>query len=97
MTAPAAPVPAAYERPDPPFPSQVVEEVVRALLRAGRAQQLYLPNNPIYAKSIEQLRAAFEGLWRHTDGVALVVTETTLVWEGVVVLEERDKNGDSLP
>ena len=97
MTAPAGPAATAYERPEPPFPAQVVEEVVRALLRGGRAQQLYLPNNPIYTKSVDQLRAAFAALWRHTDGVSLVVTETTLVWEGVVVLEERDKNGDSLP
>jgi hypothetical protein len=75
----------------------VVEEVLRSLLRAGRAHQLYLPNNPIYAKSIDQLRTAFRALWEHADEITLVVSETTLVWEGVVVLEERDKNGDSLP
>lgn len=97
MIVPSAPAAAAYERPAPPFAGQVVEEVLRAFLRAGRAHQLYLPNNPVYAKATEQLRAAFGALWAHTDEITLVVSETTLVWEGTVVLEEREKNGDSLP
>jgi hypothetical protein len=88
---------AAYERPEPPFPSQVVEEVLRVLLRAARAQQLYLRNNPMYVKAVEQLQLAFAGLWAHADEITLVVSETTLVWEGEVVLEEREKAGDSLP
>ena len=92
-----APTAAPYERPAPPFASQVVEEVLRAFLKAGRAHQLYLPNNPVHAKSIDQLRAAFTALWAETDEITLVVSETTLVWEGAVVLEEREKNGDSLP
>ena len=92
-----APTAAPYERPVPPFASQVVEEVLRAFLKAGRAHQLYLPNNPVHAKSIDQLRAAFTALWAETDEITLVVSETTLVWEGAVVLEEREKNGDSLP
>jgi hypothetical protein len=97
VTVSGAPSAASYERPAPPFASQVVEEVLRAFLKAGRAHQLYLPNNPVHAKSIEQLRAAFTALWAETDEITLVVSETTLVWEGAVVLEEREKNGDSLP
>jgi hypothetical protein len=73
-----------------------VEEVLRALLRAGRAQQLYLPNNPVYAKAVDQLAQAFAALWEHTDAITLTVNETTLAWEGAVVLEEREKTGESL-
>ena len=85
------------ERPEPPFASTLVEEGIRALLRALRAHQLYLHNNPTYLRTLELARAAFAPIWQETDELVLAVTETELLWEGVAVLREPEKAGDSLP
>ena len=45
---------------------QLVEELLRQLARSIKTHQLYLPNNPIYQRAIENLRAAFAPIWPHT-------------------------------
>jgi HEAT repeat protein len=92
-----APYGAAVQRPEPPFPSLVVEELLRAIGRAVRAHQLYLHNNPIYLRSIEAAQAAFAPLWTRTEELALQVTETEFRWEGIAVLADAEKAADSLP
>jgi HEAT repeat protein len=85
------------ERNEPPFPSALVEEMLKALIKAVRANQLYLRNNPMYARAIETLRAAFKPIWERAEELSLACTETTLRWHDRVVLEEREKSADSLP
>jgi len=85
------------ERPPPPFPAAVVEEALRLFSKTARAHQLYLPNNPIYLRAVESLRAAFRAIWQHTDEIVLDVTETELRWEGTGIIAEPEKSSDSLP
>ena len=70
---------------------------MRLLVKAGRAHQLYLPNNPVYKGAIEALRAAFAPIWQLTDEVVFRFTETEIRWFGKPVLVENSKSADSLP
>lgn len=79
-----------------PFAPGPVEELLRQLVKSVRAQQLYLPNNPMHRSSIDALRAAFEVVWKETEEIALTVTESALTWEGAPVLLEPGKSSDSL-
>lgn len=99
MTHPAAsPAVAAdaAELPEPPFPPQLVEELMRSFSKAVKAHQLYLPNNPIYQRSIDSARQAFAPIWRETEGLVLQVGESELRWEGRPVLREPSRT-ESLP
>lgn len=85
------------EQGEPPFPPALVEEMLRLLAKAFRAHQLYLPNNPIYIKATDAVRAAFAAIWAHTPEFSLAVTETSFAWEGRHVFDEPSKSTDSLP
>jgi HEAT repeat protein len=80
-----------------PYSITLVEEMLRALMKAMRAHQLYLTNNPMHAKAMDACRAAFQPLWEATGEVSFVVTETELRWMGRPVLVEPAKASDSLP
>ena len=82
---------------DLPFPPAPVEELMRTVVKAARAQQLYLPNNPIYRGAIDAARAAFPHVWDHTDELTLKFTETEVRWFDYPVLIETNKTPDSLP
>jgi hypothetical protein len=73
-----------------------VEELLRQLARAVKTRQLYLPNNPIYQRSVEQLQAAFAPLWERTAELVVQISETEFRWWGVVVHQEA-AGGESLP
>ncbi len=85
------------DRPAPPCAPAPIEELTRLFVRAIRAHQLYLPNNPIYKGAIDGLRAGFAPIWANTEELSLAVSETDFRWYGHVVLEETTKSGDSLP
>ena len=95
MTAPDAAQDTA--RVEPPCAPILVEDMLKLLDKAVRAHQLYMHNNPTYLKSLENARRGFEPLWQQLDDLVFQVTETTLVWYGVVVHSQPDKGGDSLP
>ena len=97
MTSPATAPTHDQERPEPPFASSFVDELLKLFVKAQRAHQLYLHNNPMYQRSIELLRASFAPIWQRTDELALSVTETELRWFGKPVLVEPTKSSDSLP
>jgi hypothetical protein len=78
-----------------PMHPQLLEEVLRTLMKAIRATQMYLPNNPIYQRGVDSLRAAFKPMWEEVDEVNLVIHETELVWEGVPVYSNTNK-GDNI-
>ena len=98
MTSPLPAVPtSAADREEPPFAVAPVEELARLLIKAIRAHQLYLPNNPIYKGAIDALRGSFAPIWAQADELALAVTDTELRWYGRAVLAEASKSSDSVP
>ena len=62
------------------------------LSKGMRATQLYLPNNPVYQRSVENIRGAFRHIWQATDDLHFDVGETDLRWEGAVVYHQEQKN-----
>jgi len=81
---------------EPPFPIVHVTDLLKAFVKAVRATQMYLPNNPMHVRSIDAVREAFNGLWQHTDELVLQVVETHLEWEGKVVLDEGERTSDNV-
>jgi hypothetical protein len=73
----------------PPAP---VEELIRALIKALRAFQMYLPNNPIYQRAQSNIVEAFRPIWEATDHLVLSIVETDFVWEENVVYSQPTKN-----
>lgn len=65
-----------------------VAALLQAFLKALRAAQLYLPNNPVYQTAIQNVLKAFPAVWELTDPLHLVVLETELKWEKEVVLSQ---------
>lgn len=98
MTTPIAPVPTREpERGELPFPPGPVEELLRLVVKAARAHQLYLPNNPIYRGAIDAVRTAFGAVWHHTEELVVTFTERDIRWCDYPVVEEPTKSADSLP
>lgn len=98
MTSSSAPVHVGgAEAEAAPFAPGPVEELLRLLVKAWRAHQLYLPNNPIYKQALDALRASFGPLWAQIDEIELGFTETSITWYEHVVLSEPTKSADSLP
>jgi hypothetical protein len=74
-----------------------VEDALRALAKAQRAMQLYLPNNPTRAQAIEQARVAFSRIWKHSPDLALEVHESSFVWESHIVYQDSERGTEGLP
>jgi hypothetical protein len=81
---------------EPPFRIAYVTDLLKAFVKAVRAHQLYLPNNPMHARSLEAVRETFGALWTQTDELTLQVVETRLVWEGRTVLDEQERTSDNI-
>ena len=84
------------ELDEPSFPIVFVTDLLKAFVKAVRAHQLYLPNNPMHARSQETVKEAFAALWKQTDELILQVVETQLKWEGRVVLDEGERTSDNI-
>ncbi|MEP7066062.1 MAG: HEAT repeat domain-containing protein [Gemmatimonadota bacterium] len=84
------------ELPDPPCSPHLIEELLRHLARSIKTHQLYLPNNPIYQRAIENLRAAFAPIWPHTPEIVLSITEADFRWFGRSVMHEANRS-ESVP
>lgn len=69
-----------------------VEELIKTLLKAIRAFQMYLPNNPIYQKAQKNIIEAFKPIWEATDHLVLSIAETDFIWEETVVYAQPTKN-----
>jgi hypothetical protein len=78
------------------FPIAYVTDVLKAFVKAVRAHQLYLPNNPMHARSVDAVKEAFAALWEKTDELELNVVETQLTWEDRVVLDEHERTADNV-
>ena len=78
--------------PTETLPSSHVAELIQGLVKALRAYHMYLPNNPIYHRATEHLRAAFPPIWNIMDELVLNVVETDFVWEDQVVYHQLNKS-----
>lgn len=70
----------------------LVEELLQTGIKALRAHQLYLPNNPVYQRAIEAFRAAFQPVWAALPELVLDVYESELRWSGHVVYEQANRS-----
>ena len=84
------------ELDEPSFPIHFVTDLLKAFVKAVRATQMYLPNNPMHARALDAVKEAFAALWQHTDELILQVVETHLDWEGRVVLDEHERTSDNV-
>jgi HEAT repeat protein len=82
---------------EPPFSAAPVEELLRLISKAARAHQLYLPNNPIYRRAIDNLRAGFPPIWAEVDELTLTITESEIRWFNTHVAGDAgNKSSDNL-
>jgi len=74
------------------LPASQVEEMLKTLVKGLRAFQMYLPNNPIYQRAVQNVRAAFQPIWEAgMDRLVLQIVETDVVWEEQVVYHQLAK------
>jgi hypothetical protein len=74
------------------LPATQVAELINSLVKALRAFHMYLPNNPIYQRAMDNVRAAFSPIWAVLDELVLTVAETDFVWEEQVVYHQAGKS-----
>ena len=77
------------------LPASHVSELLQGMVKALRAFQMYMPNNPIYQRAIQNVRASFTPIWAATEELVFSVGETELIWEEQVVYRQLNK-GESL-
>ena len=86
----------AQPQPETPvLPVAQVAELISVMVKALRAFQIYLPNNPIYQRAIQNVQAACTPVWASVDEIVLKVTETEFILEDQVVYQQANKT-DSL-
>jgi HEAT repeat protein len=68
-----------------------IAELMASIAKALRAFQMYLPNNPIYQRAIQNVQAACTPIWTHTDEIVLHISESELAWEEQVVYRQANK------
>ncbi|HWZ28118.1 MAG TPA: hypothetical protein VNX15_06145 [Gemmatimonadales bacterium] len=72
-------------------PSQITE--LLSLINKGvRATQLYLPNNPVYQRAVDNVRGGFRQVFQSVDELSLKVTEGELTWDDEVVYSNESKS-----
>ncbi|MGH7568652.1 MAG: HEAT repeat domain-containing protein [Gemmatimonadales bacterium] len=65
---------------------------MQVVSKGMRATQLYLPNNPVYIRAVDNIRGAFRQIWQATDDLALDIAETELRWEDAVIYSQPQKS-----
>jgi len=73
------------------LPTSQVSELLQSLVKALRAFQMYLPNNPMYQRASQNVRAGFVPIWPVLDDLVLQVAETDFIWEEQVVYHQLTK------
>lgn len=84
--------PPAGSAPEVLLPPSQVEELLRTMVKALRATQIYLPNNPIYQRAVESVRTAFRPIWEVLSDLTLSVTESEFIWEEQVVYRQTARS-----
>ena len=67
---------------------RTIEELLHVLVKGQRALQMYLPNNPMYSRALDQISAAFAPVWGVTGRLVLDIREGEIVWDGVTVYRQ---------
>ncbi|HET8623297.1 MAG TPA: HEAT repeat domain-containing protein [Gemmatimonadales bacterium] len=70
----------------------LVAELLQTMVKALRAFQMYLPNNPIYQRAIQNVRGAFGPIWAAGDELVLTIAETEILWEEEIVYQQISKS-----
>jgi hypothetical protein len=78
--------------PEQALQASQVEELMQLISKGMRATQLYLPNNPVYQRAVENVRGAFKQLWESDDEIVFDVHETELRWDEQTVYSNNQKN-----
>jgi HEAT repeat protein len=65
---------------------------MQVISKGMRATQLYLPNNPVYQRAVENIRTAFRQIWQATDDLIFDIGETQMRWEDNVVYSQDQRN-----
>jgi hypothetical protein len=74
-----------------------VEDALRALAKAHRSAQLYLPNNPTRIATFQGASASFARVWQFADPLHVEIHETTLLWKGRVVYDDTERGTEGFP
>jgi HEAT repeat protein len=74
------------------LPPAQVEELLRTMVKALRATQIYLPNNPIYQRAVESVRAAFRPIWEVLSDLTFTITESDFLWDEQVVYHQTSRS-----
>jgi len=65
---------------------------MQVISKGMRATQLYLPNNPVYQRAVENIRTAYRQIWQATDDLILDIGETEMRWEDKSVYSQDQRN-----
>jgi len=65
---------------------------MQVVSKGMRATQLYLPNNPVYQRAVDNIRSAFRQVWQATDDLIFDIGETEMRWEDHVVYSQAARN-----
>jgi hypothetical protein len=70
----------------------LVAELLNTLAKAQRTFQMYLPNNPIHQRAVQNVRAALAPIWSAADELVLWIGEAEFRWEEEVVHTQTNKS-----
>ena len=65
---------------------------MQVVSKGMRATQLYLPNNPVYQRAVDNIRNAFRQIWQATDDLIFDIGETEMRWEDNPVYTQDQRN-----
>ncbi len=65
---------------------------MQVISKGMRATQLYLPNNPVYQRAVDNIRTAFRQIWQATDDLVFDIGETEMRWEDKSVYSQEQRN-----
>jgi HEAT repeat protein len=68
-----------------------VKEVILQLTKTAKTLKIYLPNNPIYQKFLQELQSRFDAHLREYEDLRLAVKQYTLCYKGQVVYENTNR------
>jgi HEAT repeat protein len=65
---------------------------MQVVSKGMRATQLYLPNNPVYQRAVDNIRSAFRQIWQATDDLIFDIGETEMRWEDHAIYSQEQRN-----
>ena len=65
---------------------------MQVISKGMRATQLYMPNNPVYQRAVDNIRASFRQIWQATDDLVFDIGETEMRWEDHAVYSQDQRN-----